>query len=318
MIDLLGKRCRIIGLAIHPDTLDAIRQHGGLPLAATEASSAGFAHRRRLASWATHILHSAPPAGTGDSDPLTQDWLRQLAAARPRHRPSARKRRHGIRAGHGRGAGVVIGLGQGPRRHARTTLPGALPRRLVYLSTTGIYGNRNGQWVSEADQPRPQTERARRRVAAERLIRDANRRLPHRLATLILRVPGIYGANRLPLERLRQQIPALVPEDDVITNHIHADDLARIATIGLLRGPHQRIINVIDNSQLYLGEYLDLVADHLHMQRPPRFSRAELSRQLSPIRMSFMSESRRIRNQRLKKELRVKLRYPTVADFLVG
>ncbi|MDO5056527.1 MAG: NAD-dependent epimerase/dehydratase family protein, partial [Lautropia sp.] len=219
--------------------------------------------------------------GNGNDDPLTRHWLLRLRAARPR-------------------------------------LAGTQPRRLVYLSTTGIYGNRDGAWVSETDAPRPQTGRAARRVAAERLLRQANRQAPDRLATLVLRVPGIYGDDRLPVDRLRQLIPALLPEDDVITNHIHADDLARIAATALLRGPRQRTINAIDDSQLWLGDYLDLVADHLQLPRPPRFSRAELAQRLSPVRMSFMSESRRIRNQRLKRELRVRLRYPTVQDFLAG
>ena len=136
------------------------------------------------------------------------------------------------------------------------------------------------------------------------------------LPALVLRVPGIYAADRLPVERLRQQVPALVPADDVITNHIHADDLARIARTALLRGPRQRVINAVDDSQMTLGDYLDQVADRLGLPRPPRHSRAELVRTLSEVRMSFMRESRRLDTRRLKHELRVWLQWPTVAEFL--
>jgi len=118
------------------------------------------------------------------------------------------------------------------------------------------------------------------------------------LPALVLRVPGIYAADRLPVERLRQQVPALVPADDVITNHIHADDLARIARTALLRGPRQRVINAVDDSQMTLGDYLDQVADRLGLPRPPRHSRAELARTLSEVRMSFMRESRRLDTRR--------------------
>lgn len=298
------------------------------------------ARLQRLAGWATHILHSAPPPAGSDSDLLTRNWLPPLLGARPRalnaplraasrlptripvarttaHHPAPRRARPSVRAGQPGRASVIVGLGR--RRGSQSRHTASPPRRLVYLSTTGVYGNRDGAWVSETDAPRPLTERAIRRVAAERLLRQANRQAASRLSTLVLRVPGIYGEDRLPVDRLRNLIPALLPEDDVITNHIHADDLARIAATALLRtAPRQRIINAIDDSQLWLGEYLDLVADHLQMPRPPRFSRAELAQRLSPVRMSFMSESRRIRNQRLKRELRLRLRHPTVADYLTS
>lgn len=303
-------------LQVSPATPGANTTAPRPPVAATTECRAQAARTHRLARWATHILHSAPPPGTGsdNADPLTRSWLNSLLAA-PRRAavaPAGRQRRLG--AHRSRQAGVIVGLGQ-PGSPARQTRLRPPARRLVYLSTTGVYGNRNGQWVSETDAPRPQTARAARRVAAETLIRNTQRRHASRLRGLVLRVPGIYGDDRLPIDRLQQQIPALIPEDDVITNHIHAEDLARIAFTALMRGPGQRTLNAIDDSQLWLGEYLDRVADYLGLPRPPRFSRAELSQKLSPVRMSFMSESRRIRNTRLKRELRLQLRYPTVEDF---
>jgi len=137
-----------------------------------------------------------------------------------------------------------------------------------------------------------------------------------RLTTL--RVPGIYAADRLPLARLRDRLPTLLPKDDVQTNHIHADDLARLARAALLRGRGQRTLNVVDDSVLPMGEYLDLVAHWAGLPRPPRVDRETLLATVTPIRASFMSESRQLSNRRMKRELRMRLLYPTVGHFLAS
>jgi nucleoside-diphosphate-sugar epimerase len=137
--------------------------------------------------------------------------------------------------------------------------------------------------------------------------------------TAILRIPGIYACNRDggdPRERVRRGMPALRAEDDVYTNHIHADDLARACVAALARARPQRVINVVDDTELKMGDYLDLVARLSGLPSVPRLSRAEAAATLSPMTMSFMSESRRIGNQRLKSDLRFVLRHPTVADGL--
>lgn len=189
--------------------------------------------------------------------------------------------------------------------------------RLVYISTTGVYGDHGGAWVDEATVPRPKNTRALRRLAAERACRAWQRRArgDGRRVT-VLRVPGIYAHDRLPLDRLRAGTPALVAADDVYTGHIHADDLARIAIAALARGRAARVINAVDNTQLKMGEYFDLVADTFGLPRPPRLPRARLQAAVSPMMWSFMQESRRLRNTRLKRELRLRLRYPTVASAL--
>jgi nucleoside-diphosphate-sugar epimerase len=186
------------------------------------------------------------------------------------------------------------------------------PQRLVYMSTTGVYGDRQGRLVDETAATTPMTERAQRRVDAERRARAR----PWHAS--VLRVPGIYGPGRMPLERLRRQLPVAAPPDDVLTNHIHADDLARICVAALLRGAPRRVYNAVDDSRLSLGQYLDLVADHEGLPRPARVPRSELQANLSPMQLSFMSESRVIANRRLKAELRVRLQYPTVVDALAG
>jgi nucleoside-diphosphate-sugar epimerase len=166
---------------------------------------------------------------------------------------------------------------------------------------------------------RPQTDRARRRVDAEARVRWFGCAFGVRAS--ILRIPGIYASDRAgghPRERLRQGLPVLRDEDDVYTNHIHADDLARACVAALHRAAPQRIVHASDDSVLKMGEYFDLAAELDGLPKPARLSLAEARATMSPLRLSFMSESRRLRNDRLKRELRLKLRYPTVAEGLRG
>jgi nucleoside-diphosphate-sugar epimerase len=156
-----------------------------------------------------------------------------------------------------------------------------------------------------------------RRVDAEARLRHYGRRSG--VAVSLLRIPGIYAADRVgghPRERLARGTPVLTAEDDVHTNHIHADDLARACVAALFRALPQRVVHVCDDTELRMGEYFDLAADLCGLPRPPRVSRAQAATLLSPMQLSFMSESRRLDNHRLKRELRLRLRYPTVADGL--
>ncbi len=189
-----------------------------------------------------------------------------------------------------------------------------IPRRFVYISTSGVYGDCAGARVAETRPLRAQTPRARRRAAAETLLRDWAAR--HGVGLSILRVPGIYAATRLPLERLRQGTPALDAADDVYTNHIHADDLARSVVAALYLGRPNRAYNVSDDSEMKMGAWFDAIADAFQLPRPPRVSWEAAERKIAPILLSYMSESRRLSNQRLKRELRVRLRHPTLAAML--
>jgi len=183
-----------------------------------------------------------------------------------------------------------------------------IPQHFVYISTSGVYGDCAGARVAEARPRRGETPRARRRIAAEDRLRRWARRYGVRLA--ILRAPGIYAETRLPLERLKQATPVLRAEEDVFTNHIHADDLARAAVVAAFRGRPNRAYNVSDDAELHMGEWFDAVADAFRLPRPPRVSREEAERCLAPVLLSFMSESRRLSNARLKRELRLRLAYP--------
>ena len=192
-------------------------------------------------------------------------------------------------------------------------------RCVVYASTSGVYGDAQGARFDETRTPHPATDRARRRADAERRVRWFGRAFGARVS--LLRIPGIYAGDRPgghPRERLARGAPVLEAADDVYTNHIHADDLARACVAALQRALPQRAIHVCDDSELAMGEYFDLAADLCGLPRPLRVSRAQAQRELSPLQLSFMSESRRLDNRRMKRELRLALRYPTVREGLVA
>jgi nucleoside-diphosphate-sugar epimerase len=196
---------------------------------------------------------------------------------------------------------------------------GSRVRCLVYASTSGVYGDAAGERFDETRPVQPATARARRRVDAEARVRWYGRAGAVRVA--ILRIPGIYAADRPgghPRERLERGTAVLEAADDVYTNHIHADDLARACVAALVRGAAQRVYHASDDTDLKMGDYFDLAADLCGLDRPPRISRTEAGQRLSPMLMSFMSESRRLVNRRLKRELRVRLRYPTVREGLAA
>lgn len=192
------------------------------------------------------------------------------------------------------------------------------PAALVYASTSGVYGDCAGAWVTESRATRADTPRARRRVDAERSVRFFGR--ARGVRSSILRIPGIYAPNRAggtPRQRLERGTPVLREEDDVYTNHIHADDLARACVAALWRGRAQRIYNVADDTRLKMGDYFDLAADLYGLPRPARVARGTAEHELPLSLLSFMSESRRLDNTRLKRELRLVLRFPTVHSGLV-
>ena len=282
-------RCRVLALTSSPERVAALRAQGLTPLLGNLDDAGSLA---RLAALAPRVLHLAPPPGQGATDPRTARLLQALAHSGCRR---------GGRFAHG--------------------APGGL-RSLVYGSTSGVYGDAQGAWVDETRATAPATDRGRRRVDAERRVRAFGRRLAlrHGGAATVLRIPGIYALDRDggdPRERVRKATPVLRTEDDVFTNHIHADDLARACVLALWRGRPGRVLHVCDDTELRMGDHFDLVADRFGLPRPPRLSRAEAAAVLSPMQMSFLGESRRLRNQRMKGELRLALRYPTVSDGLV-
>ena len=187
-----------------------------------------------------------------------------------------------------------------------------LPTRFVYISTSGVYGDCGGALVDETRPVNPLSARAQRRVDAEEQL--ALWCTLHRIALVVLRAPGIYASDRLPLERLRAGTPALREQDDVHTNHVHADDLAAICARALEEDAPPGTYNASDDTQLKMGDWFDLVADKAGLPRPPRIARSEAATRISPELLSFLNESRRLDNTRLKWMLGVRLRYPTVHE----
>ncbi len=235
---------------------------------------------RRLAGIATRVLHLAPPARDGGAA-----WWRDL-----------------------RTTALVRAL------RLRTA-----PQALVYGSTSGVYGDCGGARVSETRAVQPDTPRAHRRVDAERAVRWLGRSAGVRAS--ILRIPGIYAPDRVggtPRQRLERGTPVLRHEDDVYTSHIHADDLASACVAALYRGRPQRVVHTADDTELRMGDYIDLAADLYGLPRPPRVARDEAERQLPLQLLSFMGESRRLDSTRLKRELRVRLAHPTVHTGLIA
>jgi nucleoside-diphosphate-sugar epimerase len=235
---------------------------------------------RRLAALASRVLHLAPPPLAGRDDPRTRALLRSL----------------------GRSKAVS---------------------RLVYGSTTGVYGNAAGARFDETRPVAPDTDRAHRRVDAERALRRwaLARQAVQPTSVTLLRIPGIYALDRPggdPRERLRRGSPVLAGEADPYTNHIHADDLARACRLALLRGRPQRVLHVCDHSDSRMGDHFEQVARLSGLPLPPRLTWEEAVQVLSPVQLSFLSESRRLVSRRLEQELRLRLRYPTVEFTLRG
>ncbi len=232
----------------------------------------------RLAGLATRVVHLAPPEGD-----LAADWWRDFR--------------------------TLVLLRALRRRES--------PRSFVYASTTGVYGDCGGERIDETRAVNPRTPRAQRRVDAERAVRHYGRAA--RVRASILRIPGIYAPDRpggTPRERLLRGTPVLQASDDVYTSHIHADDLARAVLAAMWRGRPQRVYNAADDTELKMGDYFDLAADLYGLPRPRRLPRSTAEAELPLMLLSFMSESRRLENRRLKEELRVRLWYPTVESGL--
>lgn len=187
-----------------------------------------------------------------------------------------------------------------------------LPERIVYISTSGVYGNCGGALVAEHRPVQPQSDRARRRADAEQRLQAFGR--VHGVRIVVLRAPGIYAAERLPLKRLRNRTPVLRDDDDVYTNHIHADDLAAMCATALVHPAADGIYNASDDGEIRMSAWFDLLADRSGLPRPPRIARAAADGAIPAPLLSFMSESRRLCNEKIKRELGVTLRYPTVHD----
>jgi nucleoside-diphosphate-sugar epimerase len=192
--------------------------------------------------------------------------------------------------------------------------PQALPKKIIYISTSGVYGDCHGEHVSEETPPAPLTGRARRRLASEQTLLDWAAKQD--VATVILRVGGIYGPGRLPLERLRQGMPVLRRDLAPISNRIHADDLALVCHAAAAAPGKHTLYNVCDNQPSSMTDYFIAVAHHAGLPAPQEIDWQEAETRLSPEILSWMRESRRMDNSKLVRELGIKLAYPILEEGL--
>ncbi len=190
------------------------------------------------------------------------------------------------------------------------------PRRILLISTSGVYGDCAGEWVDESRAPNPRVDRAWRRLDAERQV------LTWRAASggeaVIFRVAGIYGPGKLPLERLRRGLPMIAPEQAPWTNRIHIDDLVQACVLGLRAGRDGEIYNVSDGRPGNMADYFNRVADLAGLPRPPLIDPAEADVRLSAGLRAYLAESRRLRNDKLLRELGLVLRYPDLESGLAA
>lgn len=184
------------------------------------------------------------------------------------------------------------------------------PTKIVYISTTGVYGDCQGAWVTEDTPTHPRNERGMRRLDAEMALRHWQHGT--NVPVVILRVPGIYGPGRLPIERIKQGLPVVREEEAPYSNRIHADDLARICIAAAQHGRAGQVYNVSDGNPSSMTDYFNKTADLLNLPRPPAVSMAEARLCLTPGMLSFLEESRRIDNRKMHAELGVTLLYPTL------
>jgi nucleoside-diphosphate-sugar epimerase len=273
-----GARVRLLALTSSPDRAPLLRSRGITPLAGNLDMPASL---DRLAGLATRIVHLAPPSSAENQPQWWRD-LRTQALVRALRRRTA-------------------------------------PLSLTYASTSGVYGDCAGAYVAESRPVAPSTPRAQRRADAESLVRHFGRASGARVS--LLRIPGIYAPDRpggTPRERLMRSTPVLQAQDDVYTNHVHADDLARATLAAVWRGRPQRAYNTSDDGEMKMGDYFDLAADLYGLPRPRRVPRDTAQAELPLMLLSFMGESRRLVNRRMKQELRVRLHYPTPCQGLLS
>lgn len=190
------------------------------------------------------------------------------------------------------------------------------PRRLVYIGTTGVYGDCGGAWVDEDWPVNPDADRSWRRLDAERRLQDWA--ADSGAALVRLRVAGIYDRERLPLARIQGGAPVVRPAEAPWSNRIHLDDLVSVCLAAMERAPAGALYNVCDGHPSSMTDYFQRIADAAGLPRPPEIALAEAAGQVSAGMLSYLRESRRLRNRRLLGELGITLRYPTLADGLAA
>lgn len=190
------------------------------------------------------------------------------------------------------------------------------PDKIVYMSTTGVYGDLGGGVATEETPPSPGTSRGKRRLDAESALLAWGRE--RSVPAVILRVAGIYGPGRLPIEKVRKGTPVPAENDSPFTNRIHSEDLARICVAAGRRGKGGAVYNVSDGHPGTITQYYNAVADLLGVRRPPAVTMAEARKALDKAMLSYLGESKRVDNRKMLQELGVELLYPDLETGLAA
>lgn len=189
-----------------------------------------------------------------------------------------------------------------------------LPKKLLYISTSAVYGDSQGAWIDETAPLQPAASRGQRRLHAEQTVREWSQM--NRVPVVILRVAGIYGPGKLPLERLKKRLPVLRSEESPYSNRIHASDLVTICQLAMQKGRSGEAYNVTDGHPTTMCDYFQQIASRLDMSPLPEIGRVEAEQVLSAGMLSFLAESKRLINQKMLTELGVTLRYPDLKSGL--
>jgi nucleoside-diphosphate-sugar epimerase len=187
-------------------------------------------------------------------------------------------------------------------------------KKVVLISTTGVYGNCQGDWIDETQALNPSADRAKRRVHSEQQFQGFCQ--AHGIPLVILRVAGIYGPDKLPLQRIKAQAPIVRKEDSPFTNRIHVHDLTDICIKAALTSNIEGIFNCADGHPSTMYDYFVKVAEVHNLPKPPAISLHEAQSRLSAGMLSYMEESRRIRNDKLLSTFNIELTYPDLNSGL--
>jgi len=192
--------------------------------------------------------------------------------------------------------------------------PGYEPAKLLYISTTSVYGDCGNETVTEERSVSPANHTAKRRCDAERRFKRWG--AEHGIPFVTLRVAGIYGPGRIPMQRILSQEPLLNENEVGYTNRIHADDLAEVCLRALEKGEDGDIFNVCDGEVSKMTDYFNTITDLMELPRLPQVSLDEARQVMSPLMFSYMTDSRKISNRKMLEKLEIKLKYPTMLEGL--
>jgi len=190
----------------------------------------------------------------------------------------------------------------------------AVPRKIVLISTTGVYGDCKGEWIDESRVALPKADRAYRRLNAEQQLIEYCEK--NEVQYIVFRVPGIYASDKLPVKRITSGEPIVRAADSGYTNRIHADDLSALCVEALLEKVSSGIYNCCDGQPSTMNDYFTQVADALGFPRPEEISLSQAKLTLSEGMLSYLAESKRISNKKLKSHFKTEFKYPSLMEGL--